>query len=244
LTVEGFHDDTDFFNIGVDSLKTSQIANSLQATLKAHLDRGVNISTRLPFENPNIGSLAVRLYLCINHMITNGHKGIDEDKRVAQMRDMVEIYSNDTPSSMENVRKRMRGEKANVILTGSTGSLGSYILGRLLIDPAVGNIYCLDLSEDAQTRFVNRRKALREGPREFPASKVHWFKVELVGASYVRAIKYFFNELIENVDVIVQNAWKVSALAQSQELLIDSSKSWILTTPSHLSPAKSTACKI
>lgn len=46
-----------------------------------------------------------------------------------------------------------------IALTGSTGSLGSYILYSLSIDPVVSEIYCLNRSTAAR----QRRKRFSEG---------------------------------------------------------------------------------
>ncbi|TGO33818.1 hypothetical protein BHYA_0225g00010 [Botrytis hyacinthi] len=65
-----------------------------------------------------------------------------------------------------------------VVLTGSTGSLGSYILRKLMQDKSVLHIYCLDRSTSANSRHVEKNKKNHEST-DFPTSKVTFLKTDL-----------------------------------------------------------------
>ncbi|TGO45147.1 hypothetical protein BCON_0418g00100 [Botryotinia convoluta] len=65
-----------------------------------------------------------------------------------------------------------------VVLTGSTGSLGSYILRTLVQDKFVSHIYCLDRTSSAHYRHLEKNKNKNESTN-FPNSKVTFLKTDL-----------------------------------------------------------------
>jgi thioester reductase-like protein len=95
-----------------------------------------------------------------------------------------------------------------VILTGSTGSLGTYILVALLRDSTTAKVYCLNRSGDAESQqkegFVVKGLAWDADREE---------KVEFLQASF-GAEKFGledgkYEEMLCTVDTIIHNAWKV-----------------------------------
>lgn len=122
------------------------------------------------------------------------------------MGDLVSKYSSNLPAKKS--RKSVSPKKVkNVLVTGTTGSLGYYLLLSLLKEPQTGTIYCLNRSGEAKANFWNR---YRERKDQVPISenKLKFFKVsfgdELFGLDGV-----LYHELSEEVDVIIHNAWKV-----------------------------------
>ncbi|KAJ5745425.1 NRPS-like enzyme [Penicillium odoratum] len=97
-----------------------------------------------------------------------------------------------------------------VALTGSTGELGSFLLGSLLQDPTVHQIYCLNRSSDAAERQVasfEKKKLcsawLTETSRvQFWLSSLHEENLGLTLDKY--------NFLEKNIDVLIHNAWPVN----------------------------------
>lgn len=63
-----------------------------------------------------------------------------------------EMHRLPTQSKMNSVSDCNSEDSATVILTGSTGSLGSYLLNSLMNQPHVRKIYCLNRSEDGQAK--------------------------------------------------------------------------------------------
>jgi FlaA1/EpsC-like NDP-sugar epimerase len=69
--------------------------------------------------------------------------------------------------------------KHTVVLTGSTGSLGTYLLGSLVADPAVEHIYCLNRKSAARTLQQSRCKGLGMA---WSDDKVSFLKADLSDA--------------------------------------------------------------
>ena len=94
----------------------------------------------------------------------------------------------------------------NVILTGSTGSLGTALLTSLLAAaPAVSTIYCLNRSAAAEARHVRDFAARGLSPS---LSRVIFFTAEF-GAPRFGLPAGDYAALERNVDVIIHSAWKV-----------------------------------
>lgn len=123
------------------------------------------------------------------------------------MMDLLAKYSSNFPEKSSGVLRPAR-ELKNVVVTGTTGSLGYYLLVSLLRDAHTGTIYCLNRSGEAKENFWTRYRE-REDKVEFHEGKVKFLKVSF-GDELLGLDKESFNELLEEVDIIIHNAWKVS----------------------------------
>ena len=128
-------DDADLFSQGVDSL---QVLN---------LSRNINSSYGQPIATPqlvyNCGTIA-RLADALARSHTTEEP--QTKTRGELMNSTFKRFAEDLPI----VGRRSAG--ANVILTGSTGSLGSYLLQALAAKSQVRHIYCLNRTADASKR--------------------------------------------------------------------------------------------
>ncbi|MCJ1313635.1 hypothetical protein MMC25_007314 [Agyrium rufum] len=92
-----------------------------------------------------------------------------------------------------------------VILTGSTGSLGSYILDTLIKDHTVAKIYCFNRGADSQKR--------QSRAHESKGLTSDWAKVRFLEADLSKP--YFgldlevYQKLLTDVTHIIHNGWKV-----------------------------------
>lgn len=193
----------DLYDFGLDSLMTIQVAKALQRGLERRLPK-INPAVITPqtlYANPTVEQLA--------QVIVNILEGKSQDvvPRDEKIQNLVEKYTNDLPSDRAAPSDRP-ALPSNVILTGSTGSLGTYLLHNLLSNSAVSKIYCLNRS-DAESR---QRKGLEEKGLSFDNDT--WeTKVEFLQASFgeprfgLDEGKY--QEMLQFVDTIIHNAWKV-----------------------------------
>ncbi|CAG9950654.1 unnamed protein product [Clonostachys rosea f. rosea IK726] len=146
--------DDDLLSLGINSLVTLILLARLKASLRKHGvadDHLEKITPKLWYTQPTILQMASSLSTIIsttNGDAKTGPKDIekeDVEKLLAKYTETVKGF-NTTPSS-----KQQDGGSQTILLTGSTGSLGSYILSTLLNNPSV-NVICLNRSPVAAAR--------------------------------------------------------------------------------------------
>lgn len=160
------------------------------------------ITPQTIYANPNVEQLARVLYSIL--------KGESEARtpRAEKIQNLVAKYTADIPACQSGHPQSRPESPSSIILTGSTGSLGSYLLYDLLKIPSVSKIYCLNRS-DAEFR---QRKSFNEKGLNVDAEE--WAtKVEFLHASFgephfgLKEDEY--ENLLDSVDTIIHNAWKV-----------------------------------
>ena len=135
--------DMDFFAAGMDSLHVMSAVKHLKAALAGISSDEIN--TRLIYANPTIAALAATLHTM---SISDGAKSSSQTREQI-METILEDFVNQLPSSSTKPSPHSASELMTVMLTGSTGSLGSYLLHTLLSSPKVAKVYCLNRREDA-----------------------------------------------------------------------------------------------
>ena len=95
-----------------------------------------------------------------------------------------------------------------VILTGSTGALGSYMLDTLLNDPAITHIYCLNRVNDSQI-LQKERNTSRGVPTAFPSDRVTFLTTDLTLPA-LGIDPAMYNTLLHRTTRIVHNAWPMN----------------------------------
>jgi len=136
-------DEVDITSLGVDSLDVLAVLNALKKAVP-----GANITASTIYSNPSVGLLAAAL-----STRANKRGGAERPlSREEKMEKMVRKYTHDMTRPVTQTTPSPRPDKHTVILTGSTGSLGSHILEQLLQNPRVERIYCLNRSASAESR--------------------------------------------------------------------------------------------
>ena len=201
LGVSALDRNADIFAMGFDSLQTLRLGQTLQGALKtAHLDlpQGAFGSQQI-YARPTVAKIGQYILSLLqgDDSITAATTVESDNARAERLDGLVRKYTSGLC------------EGHAVIITGSTGSLGSYLLSELLQDSSVTRIYCLNRSADAAPRQL---KSLQEkglaNCGEFPR------RVEFLQASFgerrlgLDETKY--EELLREVDTIIHNAWKVN----------------------------------
>ena len=138
--------DDDIFAAGADSLQVMNLVRQLRASftakeggIPAHL-----ISPRIIYSNPTVSKLAKAL-----HGLTN------------QGEKMYEELETDRINRMEEMLAKYSENNLTIVLTGSTGSLGSYILDCLFGMPRVSRVICLNRGHgEEKQKTVNASRGL------------------------------------------------------------------------------------
>lgn len=142
-------DDDDLFQQGCDSLQATYIRNALMHALRSTTKVSVHaIPTNVVYNHPSINAMTeffLRLLAGDTLDADTEHK-----KRLERMQKMLEKYSIDFAKprwASENVNQ---GE--TVLITGSTGRLGSHLLSQMLQQPDVRRIYALNRGTSGHDR--------------------------------------------------------------------------------------------
>ena len=129
----------DFFRAGINSLHVMRLVRWLkhQILVQKLPISADSIDPGFIYSSPSITQLAVALMGFLDKQV-NGHVDKDDARRQA-MGDILRRYTSDLPRSI-------------VLLSGSTGSLGSYLLDAMLADDGIQRIYCLNRAVDGETK--------------------------------------------------------------------------------------------
>ncbi|ODH53244.1 hypothetical protein GX48_00440 [Paracoccidioides brasiliensis] len=195
-------DDSDIFSLGLDSLQSLQLGQVLQSAVRIHHPQLSNeaFSSRQIYSHPSIFALSRYVYDLIQGKDTadeNRMEPVDDYERSSKLSALVGKYTAGLV------------EKHSVILTGSTGSLGSYLLHELLLDPTVAKVYCLNRSEDAASRQVQSFQEKGLTSTGSFASRVEFLHAKF-GDERLGLANDVYDRLLQTVDTVVHNAWKVN----------------------------------
>lgn len=165
--------DQDLFEAGVDSLQVIRMARELRFQVqRANLEKR-GAETFRPsaiYKNPTLNQLKVFILrqgdvnLPVNDTsslqmngqtadITNGlaHSQMRKPTTIEQMQKTLQTYASNLPHSSKPSLSAST-ENMTVLLSGSTGSLGSYLLEDLYHNKCVSHIICLNRSPNAAER--------------------------------------------------------------------------------------------
>lgn len=153
----------DLFNTGVDSLIVLRVTRSLRSVLERCGADASSLSPRLVYANPTIARLSEAVF----NLLASAEQGklseIDIQQRT--MKELREKYS-----------KRHTG--TTVVVTGSTGSVGSYLLESLLSQRNVEKIYCLNRSQDGRKKQIESSGS-KGLTTHWPSDRVEFLQVDL-----------------------------------------------------------------
>ncbi|KAI4943374.1 putative NRPS-like protein biosynthetic cluster [Alternaria rosae] len=191
-------DDVDIFSLGVDSLDVLALTNALNKAV-----RGAGATASMVYSNPTVKQLAAALSQNVNK---SPERDASPPTREEKLSAMVRKYTKDMIRPKSTSTASPRPSRQTVILTGSTGSLGSHILEQLLRDPGVERIYCLNRSENAEARQKETLSKYHGPNTDF--SKAEFlrtdFSVDNFGLSDAT-----YRQLLTTATSFIHSAWSV-----------------------------------
>lgn len=122
------------------SLQSTVIRNSIVNSLKAAKFDTANISANFVYESPTINELSLAVYGIIDPSSYSGSDKIE--RKVAEMQGYVDKYSTNLPLHKPTSSSAPLSDV--VVLTGSTGALGTTLLAQLVQKDSVSKIYALN----------------------------------------------------------------------------------------------------
>ncbi|KAL9574176.1 hypothetical protein ACKAV7_001691 [Fusarium commune] len=202
LGIEKLDPDTDFFSVGVDSLQVMTATNLLRGALhRAGIDTST-ITPRVIYRNPTAKVLAEYI-----QSLRDGVSDDDEEAHeINQIKLQVLKYTENLPAPRTGKQAPL-DDGQTVIVTGTTGSLGAYMLDQLCRLETVKKVIALNRSDDGG---LSRQPSVNE----FRGLTTDFSKVEFLHADLslpdlgLGESKY--NALLPGVDRIIHNAWPVN----------------------------------
>ncbi|KAJ6617577.1 putative aminoadipate reductase [Mycena sp. CBHHK59/15] len=202
--------EVDLFHQGFDSLSANFLRLRILGAIRSSKDRrvqklGGNITQNLVYSYPTISQLSAFLHA----LITGTVEDTNMDAKVL-IDEMVTKY---TLGLVRPVALPSNtGNPAVVLLTGSTGSLGSQILASLLSDSRVVKVYtCNRPSSSSSTLAQRHSNVFKE--RGLDTALLDSSKLILVEGQTDQAdlgLKSdLYNEMRDSVTLIIHNAWKL-----------------------------------
>ncbi|KAK8122809.1 thioester reductase domain-containing protein [Apiospora sp. TS-2023a] len=207
--------DADFFSAGTDSMQVIKASRLLRAGLAVALDHDVAasaLSTRIVYNNPSPRMLS--RYIMRNVVEVDGSNGTNgaaspEEQHQHDMKTLWDKYTqNLIKASMAVTRPEASDKDQTVLLTGSTGMLGSYMLDIMARSPRVRKIICLNRPNDGGA--AKQVAAMKE--RGLDASYVDKAEFMKIDASQPKLglSEDVYNRLLQETDRVVLNAWPVN----------------------------------
>ncbi|KAH8170491.1 male sterility protein [Sarocladium implicatum] len=206
----GFHevdDDRDLFELGLDSAQAAQVSGRLREVANAW-PRDLGKGIAYFYKNPTVRGLAGKLLSPAN----NGTKSFDGTNSVESdaVDDGLSMLVHKYTSGLEaRERRPRRSDALTVILTGSTGNIGSHLLNRLIDDPLVNRIFCLNRATTGEAAQRDAYKRHRLQPRSPGKKTVQYFSVDL-SQPLLGLSPADYESLQQEADLVLHNAWELN----------------------------------
>lgn len=183
--------ESDFFGVGGNSLLLIRLQSQVKESF------GTNIPLAELFQASTLQSMALRIEIPLRPQHT----------------DSIDWIQQTSFSAADLVYPQIRVDKAcrissgrSILLTGSTGFLGKYILQRLVADPSVSKIHCIAVRNDQEGK--TRQLSIE-------SSKIQLYSGDL--STPLFGLKsHEFDHLGATVDAIIHNGADVSFLKKYQ----------------------------
>lgn len=202
LSHDDFLDEDDFYVNGLDSVQTVELARLLKAGLKPSFGELKWLTGQTIFDFPCVANLADAL----ETFLTQDEPVHGDNQQVATslVENMIGKYTREMALPQNGIPPLPRSRELNIILTGSTGSLGMRLLQCLLTSPDVSHVYCLDRSGDtARARIQAAIPSLN-----LDSSRVSFHRSQY-GELTLGLSEEIYDVLSREVDAVIHNAWKV-----------------------------------
>lgn len=214
--------DDDLLNLGLDSLTAFILLVRIKAALREHGvrdDQLERVNPKLLYSTMTIRRMASALSTLLDES--------SRDKSLEQTSDFEDLLKKYTPEVKAIAERdhtaqpdatKPEGEKAQtVLLTGSTGSLGSYILASLLAQPSVESIICLNRGSPSTARAKQVASLEARGLPPLPSAKegrVSFVQVNLSQPNLGLSSLDEYASLARRATCVIHNAFPVNWLLE------------------------------
>ncbi|KAI0517475.1 putative NRPS-like enzyme [Xylaria bambusicola] len=193
--VSGTDENTNFFDSGMDSLRALQLVRVLR---KAVGSPKLALST--VYQNPTPRQLATAI-------ASNSSDRFDQKIR-DQLLDTYRGLLHEIPKLPGTTSTEEEGP-VDVLLTGSTGTLGTSILAALLYNPKIRHIFCLNRAEDGGREAQFKRFAAANLETDTIDCRVKFLHADLTDPK-LGLTETTYADLCSRVKIVIHNAWPVN----------------------------------
>ncbi|TFK38857.1 hypothetical protein BDQ12DRAFT_629926 [Crucibulum laeve] len=214
VLVHKVQDEDDIFEHGCDSLQATWIRNSLLRAVRdsAQIDTRQTVDNFV-YDHPSVTGLSHFLSSLVSgKKLVNG----SEYNKEEAMHAMSEKYSNSFPihKPSHSSAAGTHNEGGTVLVTGTTGALGSYLLAKLVEDPKVSRVYALNrVRRQGQMPLSDTQKVSLIDRGVDPVVVLNSPKVQLLEADFTQIgfglPSKVYEQMLHSVTHVIHNAWPV-----------------------------------
>lgn len=202
--------DDDVFALGMDSLKAIFIRNSLLSSLRAD-ERTASLVSEVPQNFVFLFTTPSTMASAVDNLVKTGRVVAEDDEsaHANMINDMIQKYTVSFPVHTPGPAVNDAGEV--VVLTGSTGSLGSFILDSLIHDKRVNKVFCFNRRGSAPTlkRQQNSFAERKLDSSLLTSDRVVFYDVE-INAPLFGLAEDVFKGIHNAVTLVIHNAWALN----------------------------------
>jgi thioester reductase-like protein/aryl carrier-like protein len=186
--------DVNIFQCGFDSLKVMRLFRQIRTSMASQgLQSALPLAPKTIYQNPTPAKLAAGLSGLMEQS--------PQPRKDSKSDDSMESILKNFQQKIEDLDETPK----TVVLTGSTGSLGSYILDRLLRNATVERVICLNRTGGTSKRQAGLHKS-RGLTTSF--SNVEFLEVD-ISEKHFGLEDDAYGSLQEHTTHIIHNAWPV-----------------------------------
>ena len=199
----------DIFGAGLDSVLSIRVVRCLRSAAEKYIHDEAKKSAFVPqflYSNPTIDRLSRAFYNLVHDVIESPINLAE--KQAEKLREIRAKYTANLPKPSNTHSHLLPKDGNTVILTGSTGSLESYVLEALLCQANVKKIYCLNRAENGMEKQsqVNKPRGLTT---EWLPHRVQFFKVDFSKPNFALDDEQY-TILLQQATHIIHCQWLVN----------------------------------
>jgi thioester reductase-like protein len=197
-------EEADFYAAGIDSLQMILAARLLRSGIEAS---GLAFDVELIKPSTIYGNPTPRRLAA--YILSSASSAEDGDARViTSMQKLLDKYSQNFAKGTTTAKIPRSGDSQTVVLTGSTGTFGCYLLNDILQDPNVARVICLNRSEGGGRQRQPNLMASR-GLNTDLAPKADFYRIDITRPDLGLAPPAL-EIILESADHIIHAAWAVN----------------------------------
>ncbi|KAI0350525.1 acetyl-CoA synthetase-like protein [Trametes cingulata] len=210
-------DEDDLFQQGCDSLQATWIRNTILHAVRATTSISTHdVPLNFVYANPTIASLSAFLRGLISGQVVD--QDAERAARLSQMQELVRKYGTKWPtpewaSTRDRDSNAPAGNSETVLITGTTGRLGSHLLAQLLKKPEVARVYVLNREPTGDPAKLGERqrdafKTWHLDEDLLSSTRVSFHPADLTEGRFGLEERTFV-EMRDSVSAVIHNAWRV-----------------------------------